>query len=90
MPRLLRLQHEQSIATLHFPRGDYPFVREDRDGYYYRAPRGVMKHSFAGAERVDGGIFSSKKTDRLRGYIIWAGGTTRIGNIPQRDVQPID
>lgn len=54
----------------------------DDTGYYYRAPQSVQKHSFAGSDPYDGGIFVRKGTPlRLRGYVIWAGGRTKIGNL---------
>ena len=87
MPRLLELLEEQSIATVHFPRGDYSLASEDRDGYYYLSPRKVIKHAFAGFQSYEGGIFLSRKGDRFRGYIIWAGGRTKIGNISPRQIQ---
>jgi hypothetical protein len=82
VPRIIELNHEQSIATFHFPRGSYAFESEDDAGYYYRAPRRLIKHSFAGSEQYDGGLFVLKR-DRavLRGYIVWAGGRTKIGNL---------
>ncbi len=87
LPRFLELQREQSIATVHFPRGDYSLADEDRDGYYYRSPRSVIKHAFAGSQPYDGGIFLSKKGNRLRGYIVWAGGWTKVGNISPSAIQ---
>ncbi len=81
-PRFVELQAEPSIATFHFPRGFYSLDSEDRAGYYYRAPRAVMKHSFAGFAKYEGGIFLPRvDRTRLRGYVVWAGGVTKIGNL---------
>lgn len=87
VPRFLQLRLEQSISTIHFPRGYYSLGNEDREGYYYKAPRNVIKHSFAGSQPYDGGIFVSKRKDELRGYIIWAGGLTRIGHVSPKAVE---
>jgi hypothetical protein len=81
VPRYIALEEEQSIATVHFPRGLYSLDLEDDGGYYYRAPGSVIKHSFAGFDRYDGGIFVAKQSRRIRGYLVWAGGRTQIGNL---------
>ncbi|MGI9088705.1 MAG: hypothetical protein ACR2HH_13355 [Chthoniobacterales bacterium] len=81
-PRYLELQDEPAISTFHFPRGLYSLDSEDRAGYYYRSPRGLMKHSFAGFAKYDGGVFLPRvDRARLRGYVVWAGGVTKIGNL---------
>jgi hypothetical protein len=78
----LELQSSPGIATVHFPRGVYVLESNDSTGFYYRAPRSLIKHSFAGPQPYDGGIFvSRRKPARLRGYIIWAGGLTKIGDL---------
>ena len=88
VPRQITLREEQSISTIHFPRGVYQLTAEDRRGYYYRAPRQVVKHAFAGSMPYDGGIFVDKRrADRVRGYVVWAGGRTKIGNIPSADLE---
>lgn len=81
VPRYIELAEEQSVATVHFPPGLYSLDLEDDRGYYYRAPRSVVKHSFAGFDRYEGGIFVAKKSRRVRGYLVWAGGRTHIGNL---------
>ena len=82
MPQTIDLQEEQSIATFHFPRGRYSLQSEDNAGFYYRAPRQLIKHSFAGFAQYDGGLFVPKRDrNALRGYVIWAGGLTKIGNL---------
>ena len=87
VPRFVELQREQSIATIHFPVGDYSLADEDSAGYFYRSPRKVIKHAFAGFQRYEGGIFVSKNKNLLRGYIIWAGGRTQIGSISPNAAQ---
>lgn len=80
--QLLELRSSPAVATVHFPAGVYSLDRTDADGYYYRAPRQVIKHSFAGPQPYNGGIFVSRRDPRkLRGYIVWAGGWTKIGNL---------
>ena len=81
VPRFIELHEEQSVATVHFPTGLYSLELEDDRGYYYRAQRPVIKHSFAGFDPYEGGIFVAKKSRRLRGYIVWAGGRTHLGNL---------
>jgi hypothetical protein len=81
VPRYLELAEEQSISTVHFPAGLYSLDLVDDDGYYYRARGQVVKHSFAGPAPQDAGIFVSKQNRRMRGYIVWAGGRTKIGNL---------
>lgn len=84
VPQFVELQEERSISTFHFPRGVYSLDSEDARGYYYRAPRRLIKHSFAGFDSYDGGIFVRKgNRTSLRGYVIWAGGRTQIGNLSQ-------
>lgn len=79
--RLLELRSSTSASTVHFPAGVYTLERSDSDGYYYRAAVGVAKHSFAGSQRYNGGIFVSRHDPRkLRGYIVWAGGWTKLGD----------
>ena len=80
-PRYLELADEQSIATFHFPAGLYSLDLIDDEGCYYRALGRVVKHSFAGPTTQDAGIFVSKKSRKIRAYVMWAGGRTRIGNL---------
>jgi hypothetical protein len=88
IPRAIVLRNERAISTMHFPRGVYRLEAEDNHGYYYRAPRRLMKHAFAGFQPYNGGIFMRKKAPReLRGYVVWAGGRTKIGNFPPTKVE---
>ena len=81
-PRILEIYSEARVATLHFPRGIYTLSSEDRRGYYYRAPGGVVEHTPTGARRRDGGIFVTKRNrDRLRGYAMMPYGLTHVGNL---------
>lgn len=87
-PRSIELREEPSISTFHFPRGTYALEAVDDLGYYYRAPRQVMKHAFAGSMPYDGGIYVRKSDQtRLRGYVVWAGGRTKIGNLSRADYE---
>ena len=81
VPRFIELAEEQSISTIHFPRGTYVLEAEDNRGYYYRAPRRVVKHTFSGLEPYEGGIFLARKDRTLRGYIVWAAGRTKVGDL---------
>jgi hypothetical protein len=85
-PRILEIYSETRVATLHFPRGTYTLSSEDRRGYYYRAPGGVLEHTAAGRRRRDGGIFVSKRNrDRLRGYVIMPYGLTHVGKLSRTE-----
>lgn len=80
-PLYLEMQSAPSASTVHFPPGLYTLESSDRTGSYYRAPRALIKHAFGGSQPFDGGVFVDKRDHRkLRGYIIWAGGRTKIGN----------
>lgn len=81
IPRYLELQADASAGTVHFRRGLYSLGGADDTGYYYVSPRPVIKHSFAGFAQYNGGLFVRKgaRAD-LRGYIVWAGGVTKVGN----------
>lgn len=81
VPRIVELRDAPSVSTYHFPAGLYALEAEDDRGYYYRAPRQVMKHAFAGAQPYDGGLFVRKGKRSLRGYVVWAGGRTKIGDL---------
>lgn len=82
VPQTIELRDEPQISTFHFPRGVYSLADSDESGFYYRAPRSVVKHAFPGSIPYDGGIFMSKEDHRrLRGYVIWAGGRTKIGDL---------
>src|SRR5712691_8284908 len=73
--------HER-FATLHFPRGTYLLSSEDRRGYYYEAPAGVLEHTAAGRVRRKGGIFVSKRDrNKLRGYVMMPYGLSHVGNL---------
>jgi hypothetical protein len=87
-PRYVELREEPQIATYHFPRGLYTLEAADDAGYYYRAPRQLIKHSFAGFDQYEGGLFVRKDNrDKIRGYVVWAGGRTKIGNLSRADHQ---
>lgn len=81
-PPYLELRSPHSVSTLHFPRGTYVLDAVDDNGYYYRAPRKIVQHSFSGNLLYNGGIFVAKR-DRanLRGYVIRASGLTHVGNL---------
>jgi hypothetical protein len=81
-PRAIELQETHTINTFHFPRGIYTLEAEDDSGFYYRAPVRLMKQSFGGADPHEGGIFLGRgNRPTLRGYVVWAAGRTRIGNL---------
>ncbi|MDQ6913427.1 MAG: hypothetical protein M3128_11205 [Verrucomicrobiota bacterium] len=81
IPRYLELADAQSIATFHFPVGLYSLDLVDDNGYYYRAIGRVVKHSFAGPTTQNAGIFVGKRKREVRGYIVWGGARTKIGNL---------
>lgn len=84
----MELRDEPQISTFHFPRGIYSFAESDETGFYYRAPRPVIKHGFPGSIQYEGGIFVPKSDHRkLRAYVIWAGGRTKIGNLARADYE---
>jgi len=88
MPRYVELRDKPQISTFHFPRGLYSLEAQDDAGYYYRAPRQVIKHSFAGFDPYDGGLFVGKDDrKRIRGYVVWAGGRTKIGNLSRANYE---
>lgn len=90
-PQAIELNAERQISTYHFPRGVYSLADTDATGYYYSAPTHVMKHGFPGSLPYNGGIFMEKNDHaRLRGYVIWAGGRTKIGNLSRADYTPRD
>jgi len=81
-PHAIDLQTEQRIATMHFRPGVYFLDGADSTGWFYRAPDRVLEHSFGGYWiKHEGGIFLARSDGRLRGYVDWAGGRTKIGNI---------
>jgi hypothetical protein len=85
-PPYLELRSEHSVATLHFPRGIYVLDAVDDKGYYYRAPRNIVQHSFSGNLLRNGGIFVAKRDQgNLRGYVILASGLTHVGNLSRTD-----
>jgi hypothetical protein len=82
VPRAIELRDEPQISTFHFPRGLYSFSDSDATGFYYAAPRSVIKHGFPGSIPYQGGLFLRRDDHRkLRAYVIWAGGRTKIGNL---------
>jgi hypothetical protein len=85
-PPYLELRSERSVGTLHFPRGVYVLDAVDDKGYYYRAPRKIVQHSFSGGLPHNGGIFVDKRDQgKLRGYVILASGLTHVGNLSRAD-----
>jgi hypothetical protein len=85
-PPYLELRSERSVGTLHFPRGVYVLDAVDDKGYYYRAPRKIVQHSFSGGLQHDGGIFVAKQDQgKLRGYVILPSGLTHVGNLSRND-----
>jgi len=85
-PPYLELRSERAVATLHFPRGVYVLDAVDDKGYYYRAPRKIVQHSFSGSLQHDGGIFVARRDQKkLRGYVILPSGLTHVGNLSQTD-----
>lgn len=87
-PPYLELRSQPSAATLHFPRGIYVLDAEDDNGYYYRAPRKIVQHSFSGGLQYNGGIFVAKRDrTKLRGYVIRPSGLTHIGNFSRADYE---
>jgi hypothetical protein len=87
-PRYLELRSSPSAATLHFPPGTYVLDAVDDNGYYYRAPRRIVQHSFSGGLQYNGGIFVAKRDQRrLRGYVIMPSGLTHVGNFSRADYE---
>jgi hypothetical protein len=86
IPPYLELRSARSVETLHFPRGVYVLEAHDDKGYYYRAPRKIIQHSFSGSLQHDGGIFVAKRDlGELRGYVILPSGLTHVGNLSRTD-----
>lgn len=82
LPNAIALYDEPAISTFHFPAGLYSLGDSDGSGFYYGAPGHVMKHGFHGSIPYEGGIFMRRDNHRkLRGYVIWAGGRTPIGDL---------
>ena len=78
----LELRAAHAVGTLHFPAGLYVLDAVDDRGYYYRAPRPIVQHSFGGSLTHNGGIFVSKRDlTKLRGYVILTTGLTHVGNL---------
>lgn len=85
-PPYLELHSARSVGTLHFPQGVYVLDAIDDKGYYYRAPRKIIQHSFSGGLRRNGGIFVARRNQgRLRGYVIMPSGLTHVGNLSRTD-----
>ena len=81
-PRVLEVYSDTRVATLHFPRGTYLLSSEDRRGYYYEAPAGLLEHTATGGVRRKGGIFVSKRDrNKLRGYVMMPYGLSHVGNL---------
>jgi hypothetical protein len=91
VPGAIELRDEPQISTFHFPRGVYSLADQDASGFYYAAPRHVIKHGFPGSIPYDGGIFMQRDDHRkIRAYVIWAGGRTKIGNLAGANLQLLD
>lgn len=87
-PPYLELRAGHSVGTLHFPRGVYVLDAVDDKGYYYRAPRKIVQHSFSGTLLRRGGIFVAKRDrTQLRGYVILPSGLTHVGNLSRADYE---
>ena len=87
-PHYLELRSRPHVATLHFPSGLYILDSVDDNGYYYRAPRKIVEHSFSGGRQYLGGIFVAKRDNRkLRGYVIMPSGLTHVGNFSNADYE---
>jgi hypothetical protein len=83
-PTQLQLSRNRSVGTLHFPAGVYNLYAADDSGWYYRAPKKVVQHSWGGSVQYDGGVFVEKRRpDRARGYIVWEAGLTKVGTVPK-------
>ena len=81
-PRYLQIQRGAHVATLHFPAGTYSLQAADDDGYYYAAPAKIAEHTSIGSHLREGGIYvNTRNPDRLRGYVIWGGVRTHVGNL---------
>ncbi|MDQ6622480.1 MAG: hypothetical protein M3Y86_03220 [Verrucomicrobiota bacterium] len=80
-PRAVELAEERSVATMHFAPGIYLLDAADRTGWFYRAPEGVIEHGFGAFARHEGGIFLARAGGGVRGYVVWAGGRTKLGNL---------
>ena len=86
IPLYLELRSARSVQTLHFPRGVYVLYARDDQGYYYRAPRKIIQHSFSGSLQRDGGIFVARRDQRkLRGYVFLPSGLTHVGDLSRTD-----
>lgn len=80
--RYLQLDHDAQIATLHFPAGTYSLEAEDNIGYYYAAPRKISEHTALGSHLREGGVYVNKRNPKkLRGYVMWGGVRTHVGNL---------
>lgn len=85
-PRFIELRSAVRVATLHFPRGLYALEAADDAGFYYRAPRKIVEHSYSGALGHEGGLYlSGKLLGKLRGYVYWHGALTHVGNLSHAD-----
>ncbi|MFL6569425.1 MAG: hypothetical protein ACJ8LI_09670 [Chthoniobacterales bacterium] len=72
---------------MHFVPGLYSLEATDNTGWFYRAPKGVIEHSFSGSSKHEGGIFLARDTGSMRGYVVWAGGRSKIGNLSSATVR---
>jgi hypothetical protein len=80
--RYVELTKEKHVATLHFPPGLYSFYAADDKGYYYRASRPILQHTGGTSVARRGGVFVSKQnSEKLRGYVFYAGALTHVGDL---------
>ncbi len=64
-PAAIELRDEPQISTFHFPRGIYSLGDTDATGYYYSAPRPVIKHAFPGPNEDWEPVASGLRVPRL-------------------------
>ena len=72
---------------MHFLPGVYSLEAGDNSGWFYRAPTSVIEHSFSGSYKHEGGIFLARDTGSVRGFVVWLGGRSKIGNLPSRAIR---
>ncbi len=75
----------RSFSWNHFPAGLYVLAAVDDKGYYYRAPRKIVQHSWSGGLGHDGGLFVSRRDRRKIRHVIMPGALTHVGNLSSAD-----